>query len=369
LIFRLTPGAASAAILAAAVLAVGAVGGVPEASATPPQPQTAQSPLLEQMRAEARTVMTAAAAAGRAAEAFETYDRFYASVRTHDAALLALLAKAVLTEASGDPTSLARIPALERLARAGDARARGSLDAAAGGRNTLMPAGIEADSALARLGDAQAVDRLIQRLADETLRDKGQIIGGLTEAGAKRSASAIVPFVSDENPTNRLSAVQALARLGSREQVPALGAAFEAERHAGMRQTMAMALHSLGSDAGDALLAEIASSRIPEVRLMVLEAYFAAKSPAWTGLARQLLRSSSESARLRAASMLGLTDADAAREITQAASSASVATREVGARLLEAAGSRDLALLLKLMRDPSPIVRIHAAGAALAAAR
>ncbi|HSP91553.1 MAG TPA: HEAT repeat domain-containing protein [Vicinamibacterales bacterium] len=362
---RLTCGA-RAAVVVAAVLAAGAAGFVPAARAVPQQPQTAQSPLLEQMRAEARTVMTAAAAAGRAGEAFDTYDRFYASVKAHDAALLTLLAKAVLTEASGDPASLARIPALERLARGGDARARGSLDAAAGGRNTLMPAGIEADVALARLGDARAVDRLTARLADETLRDKGQIIGGLMEAGAKRSASALVPFLSDENPTNRLSAVQALARVGSREQVPALRAAFEAERHAGMRQTMAMALHSLGSDAGDAMLAEIASSRFPDVRLMALEAHYATKSPAWTGLARQLLRSSSEGARLRAAVMLGLTDADAARELTQAASSSNVATREVGARLLEAAGSRDLALLLKLMRDPSPIVRTHAAGAVLA---
>ena len=360
---RLTRGMGAAVSLAATLAAASGLAAAP----LPQPPQAQQSALLEQMRTDARTAMSAAAAAGRAGEALDTYDRFYASVKTHDPSLLKLAAKAVLTEASAGPASLATIPALERLARSGDLKARGSLDAAAGGRDTLMPAGIEADCALARLGDAAAIDRLVQRLADDALRDKGQIIGGLTDANVARSAYAMVPFLSDDNPTNKLSAVQALAKLGSREQIPALRAAFEAERHPGMRQTMAMALRALGSNAGDALLAEVESSRIPDVRLTALEAYYAAKSPAWTALARQLLRSSSEGARLRAAVMLGPADADALRELTQAASSANVATREVGARLIETVGSRDWALLLKLMRDPSPLVRTYAAGAVLAA--
>jgi HEAT repeat protein len=356
-----------AGALAAGVVATAAPW--PGAGVASAQARNPQSSLLEQMRAEATAVMSAAAAAGRGGEALDTYDRFFASVKAHDPALLALLAKAVLTEAAAGAGSLARIPALERLARSGDVKARGQLDAAAGGRNTLMPAGIEADCALARLGDTQAIDRLTRRLMDDALRDKGQIIGGLAEANAKQAASAIAPFIEDENPTNKLSAIQALARLGSREHVPALRATFEAERHPGMRQTMAMALHALGNSAGDALLAEIASSRIPDVRLTALEAYYATKSPAWTVLARQLLGSSSEGARLRSAVLLGPADADAQRELTQAASSSNVATREVGARLIETTGSRDVPLLLKLVRDPSPLVRTYAAGALLAGAR
>jgi HEAT repeat protein len=357
-------------VAAAAVSAAVLVSMQPARAAGQAQPPQAGPPsLLEQMRSDARLAIGAAAAAGRGGDALDTYDRFYTSVKKHDPALLALAARAVLTEASQDPASLARVPALERLARAGDAKARGQLDASAGGRNTLMPSGIEADCALARLGEGTAVDRLVQRLGDDTLRDKGIVIGCLSETGAARTAYAIVPFLQDDNPTNKLSAVQALASLGARDQVAPLRAAFEAERHAGMRQTMAMALHALGSTAGDALLAEIAASRVPDVRLMALEAYYAAKSPAWRGMATQMLTSASEGARLRAAVMLGLDNAAAARELTRAARRAHVATREVGARLLERAGSRDLTLLLKLLRDTSPLVRVYAGGAVLAGAR
>ena len=358
----------TAAAIAAAVLT--SIRPTPVGAAGQAQrPPAAQPSLVDQMRADAKNVMSAAAAAGRAGEALDTYDRFYTSVKKHDPSLLTLAARAVLAEASQDSSSLARIPALERLARAGDVRARGQLDAAAGGPNTLMPSGIEADCALARLADGPAIDRLAQRLADETQRDKGLAIGCLTEAGATRTTYAIVPYLQDDNPTNKLSAIQALAKLGARDQVAPLRAAFEAERHAGMRQTMAMALHALGSNAGDALLAEIAVSRVPDVRLTALEAYYAAKSPAWTGMAAQMLKSGSEGARLRAAVMLGPSNADATRELTLAASSSNVATREVGARLIETVGSRDWALLLKLLRDASPLVRVYAAGAVLAGAK
>jgi len=321
------------------------------------------------MRADAQLAIAAAISAGKPGEALETYDRYYTSTKRHEPALLAPVARGVLAGVASDRTSLSRLAALERLARAGDERSLGQLRAEAGGRNTLMPEGIDADCALARLGDGQAVDRLIQRLADETLRSKGQIIGSLAEAKATRAASALVPFLSDDNPTNKLSAVHALARIGSSDQVPPLRAAFEAEWHPATRQTLAMALHSLGNPAGDALLRELEVSRTPDVRLVVLEAYHAKNSPKWSPLARELLRSSSEGSRLRSAVLLGAADPDAARELARAATNTNLATREVGARLLEEAGSKDLALLVTLLHDASPVVRTHAAGAVLAAVK
>jgi len=330
------------------------------------RPGGAQPSLLEQMRSDARSAIAAAVKAGRPGEALDTYDRFSTSVKKHDLSLLAPVARGLLGAIGSDASSLARIPALERLARAGDAGARGVLEAEAGGRNTLMPAGIEADCALARLGDSPAVDRLIQRLADETLRDKGAIINGLRDAGAARAAYAIVPFLSDENPSNRLASIQALAAIGSREHIPALRAALESEYHPGTRQYLAMALHRVGSPAGDALLAQAAASQVPDVRLIAAEAYHASKSPRWRPLALELLRSSGEGARLRSAELLGIADADALRELTRAASSTNTPTREVGARLLESAGCRDATLLLTLLHDASPFVRAYAAGALLA---
>ncbi|HOG28946.1 MAG TPA: HEAT repeat domain-containing protein [Vicinamibacterales bacterium] len=354
----------------ALVMALAALLWAPAARAADPQaPGAAQPSLLDQMRSEAKSAIAAAVAAGRPGEALETYDRLFASVKKHDLALLAPVASGLLGAIASDVSSLARIPALERLARSGDAAARGLLESAAGGRNTLMPAGIEADCALARLGDSPAVDRLIRRLPEEVPRDKGAIITALKDAGAKRAAYAIVPFLGDANPSNRLAAIRALAEIGSREHVPAMRAAFEAETHAGMRQSLAMALHAVGSNAGDAVLAQAEASRVPDVQLLALEAYHASGSPRWPALARELLRSPGEGARLRAAQLLGVSDADAMRELARAASSPNTPTREVGARLLESAGCRDAALLVTLLHDASPFVRTYAAGAALAAAK
>jgi hypothetical protein len=325
--------------------------------------------LLEQMRSEARAAIASAAAARKPAEALNTYDRFFTSVGKHDLTLLVPAVNAVLADIALDPASRARILALERLARSGDMNARGQLESAAGGQNTRMPAGVEADCALARLGDSPAVDRLIGRLENEMPPDKGAIITGLKDADAKRAAYAIVPFLTDDNPSNRLAAIQALATLGSREHIAPLRAAFDAESRAFMRQSLAMALHSAGSSAGDALLAQLETASLPDSRLLAVEAYHASQSPKWTPLARQVLRSSGEGARLRAAVLLGLSDADARRELTTAAKSTNVATREVGAMLLESAGSRDTTLLVTLLRDPSPFVRTYAAGALLAGSR
>ena len=340
-----------------------------EAAGQVRQGRGVQPSLLEQMRSEARAAIAAAAAARKPSEALDTYDRFFTSVKKHDLTLLVPAVNAVLTDIALDPANRARILALERLARSGDMNARGQLESAAGGQNTLMPAGIEADCALARLGDSPAVDRLIGRLENEMPPDKGSIITGLRDADAKRAAYAIVPFLTDDNPSNRLAAIQALAKFGSREHIAALRAAFDAESHAYMRQSLAMALHSAGSNAGDALLAQLETASLPDSRLLAVEAYHASNSPKWTALARQLLRSSGEGARLRSAVLLGLSDADARRELTTAAKSTNMATREVGAMLLESAGSRDTTLLVTLLRDPSPFVRTYAAGALLAGSR
>ena len=356
-----------AAGMAGLVAAFAAVLAVPTHAQVPKAPP--EQPLFDRMRADAMAAIAASAAAGRPAEALDTYDRYFTSTRKHDGPLLAAVAKGVLWGIAAEPASLSRIGALERLARGGDARSQGQLAAEAGGRNAMMYEGIPADCALARAGDPGAADRLVLRLADNTIREASLIMSSLAEAGVKRAASAIVPFLADQNPGNREGAARALARIGSREQIAPVRAAFDAEWHPAMRQTLAMTLHCLGSTAGDELLKELESSRMPEVRLVAIEAYHATNTPRWRTMARELLRSASEGARLRSAVLLGAADPDAAKELAAAVASTNIATREVGARLLEAAGSKDLTLLVTLLHDSSPVVRTHAAGALLAATR
>ena len=343
-------------------------GALAEPSQAQPPAQGGMSALQKQMRAEVESVVRLAIQTGDARSALESYDRYYASVKAHDAALLASVSRAVLAAISADRSSPARLLALERLARAGDVRARGTLGELAGGSNTLMPQGVEADFVLARLGDGPAVDRIVGRLEDETIRDKGGLVDALVDARARRAASALVALLSDENPFNRMAAARGLASLGSSEQAGALRDALDRETEGPVKPVLAVAIKSVGSTAADATIARLEVSPVADVRLMAVEAYFNSRNPRWTTLARQLLKTGTEEARLRVAELLGEGDESARREILKAAASQNLPTREIGARLLESTGSRDLAALAPLLKDVSPVARAYAAGALIAAA-
>ena len=140
----------SGAVLAACLTTVAFAGGAP--ASADPQDQAAASALQRQMRADVESVIRLAIQNGDAKPALDSYDRYFASVKSHDPALLASLSKAVLSSIALDRSSPARYLALERLARSGDAPARGTLGELAGGANTLMPQGVEADFALGPAG-------------------------------------------------------------------------------------------------------------------------------------------------------------------------------------------------------------------------
>ena len=353
------------AVLAACLTTVAFAGGAP-ASANP-QDQAAASALQRQMRAEVESVVSLAMQSGDAKPALDSYDRYVASVKTHDAALLASVSRAVLSSIAADRSSPARLLALERLARSGDTRARETLGELAGGANTSMPQGTEADFALARLGDGPAVGRIIGRLEDETIRDKSGLVDALIDARARRASYALVALLGDENPFNRMAAARGLASLGSKADAAALGEALARETEGPVKPMLAVALTSVGSAAADARMAQFEASPVADVRLMAVEAHYHARNPRWTALARQLLKTGTEGARLRAAELLGDGDEGARREILKAAASQNLPTREIGARLLEATGSRDFAVLAPMLKDASPVTRTYAAGALLSA--
>ena len=338
-------------------------------AASPAVPATVR-PVQGQPLADTARLITESLAAGRRGEALDAYDRAVAVTGRHDAALLVPIAKNVLAEAANGGDPLLKIPAIERLARAGDHVARAQLESEAGGRNTQMAAGTEADCALARLGDSKAIDRLIYRLTDDgQARGRILVLDALTAAKAKRAAYAIGPLLREDDTASRIVAARSLAELGARDQVGELRAAFEVESRAIVRQVLAMALHSLGDSTGDGLLTQIESDSNPDVRLNAAEAYYRSRSPKWPEMAHGLLQSSSEGARLRVAELLGPADPDAHRELARAAASANVAVREVGAKLLEASGSREFGVLVTLLRDSSALARVYAAGAIVGVAR
>lgn len=345
---------------------VGAAGPMTAAAWTQ-EPQGATSALQRQMRADVEAVARLAIQSGDSTPALESYDRYYASVKAHDRALLGMVARAVLASIAADRSSPARLLALERQARAGDPRARATLDTLAGGANTLMPQGADADFVLARLGDGAAVDRIVKRLEDDAIRDKGGLVDALVDARARRTAFALVALLDDENPFNRMAAARGLAVLGSKEHAPALSEALAKETEGPVKPVLAVAIRSVGSPAANQIIAQLEASPVADVRLMAVEAYYNAKDPRWTALARQLLKTGTEGARLRAAELLGDSDAGARLEILRAAASQNLPTREIGARLLEATGSGAVDALARLLKDPSPVARAYAAGALTAA--
>lgn len=322
-----------------------------------------------QARAETQRRIRQAVSAGTPAAALEVYAGHVALTKKHDVELLQDVARALLVQVGDDQATPARVPALERLAASGSASVRQGLRQMAAAENALEPAGLAADAALGRLGDEGAIDRLIARLGDEGLRDKAGALEALVAANVRRAAYAAAALLQDGSPFNRMAAARALAVIGSREHIEPLRAALESETQSPIKPSYAVALKSLGSSAADTLFASLESSPVPDVQVQAMDAYYWAKIPQWKTLARALLRSTSEGARLRAAELLGLEDAEAKGEILRAATSTNVALREIGSRLLEATGSRDLDLLVKLLRDSSPVVRTHAAGAIMAAAR
>jgi len=299
------------------------------------------------------------------AAALEVYDAHVVFTRGHDLALLRDVARVLLDQIAADTSTPARVAALERLAAAGSDSARQTLGRLASGEHALEPSGLDADAALARLGDPRAVDRLVARLDDEGLRDKAVIVDALVSAKARRTAYALTAMLQDPNPFNRMAAARGLAVLGSREHVDPLRQALDTDSHGPIRPAYVFAIKSLGSASADADFARLEASPADDVRVQALEAYCWSNTPGWQAFARRLLQSSNDDVRLRAASLLGLDDAAARRELTSAAASPNLAVREVAVRLLEAAGVRDLERLAGWLHDPSPIVRAHAAGAVL----
>ena len=354
----------SGGLVAACILSgvAGAAPAVPPAAWEGPA-QAPSSALQRQMREEVEAVIRHSMQSGDPSQALDAYDRYFSSTKSHDSALLASVAGSVLSAIAADRSSPARLLALERLARSGDVRARGTLGELAGGANTLMPQGAEADFALARLGDGAAVDRIVKRLEDDAIRDKSGLVGALIDARARGAAFALVPLLADENPFNRMAAARGLASLGSREHAAALQAALAQETEGPVKPMLAVAIKSVGSPAADARIAQLEASPVADVRLMAAEAYYNSKNARWTALARQLVKAGPEDVRLRAAELLGSGDESARREILKAAASQNLPTREIGARLLEAAGIRDPAVLVPLLRDASPVARAYAAGA------
>ncbi len=298
---------------------------------------------------------------GKSDLALRAYDAYAASAKRQDAGLLTPLAEGAL-QILGAPTQTEtrlRAEALERLARHGRASARSDLE-----KMALSAS----DASLARLGDVKAALRLAELAASPAVQNKVPIIENLRAAKAVKQAYVLVPLLDDTNPLVQVAAAQALGALGHREALPQLRGLLEA-RVPYVRMSAAVAIARLGDRSADAQITSLLKSDSPDVRLLAVEALADGKDRGWTSVAKALLADPNGLTRLRAAELLLTAEPDAARPVlAKAASDANPVVRQEAVRVLETRAPYDVRLLRSLLADSSAWVRLHAAGALLAAA-
>jgi HEAT repeat protein len=285
-----------------------------------------------------------------------------------DAFLLEPIAIGVLEAASRSPEPDVKARALELLARLGDSDARAQLAAMASG--TASPQSL---SALARMGDGDAVKRLASRVQSGAARDVSLEIDALREGRVTSAAGIIAQALDPSRPLpTKMAAARALGELGDQSAIPKLAAALK-DPDPPVRALAAASLARLGDSRGAEVVRSFASSPVGDLRLLAVEGDAPSQpNGAWTTVATEVLKDPDPLVRLRAAGLLlqHAADPSAAQEVMrQALTDTNPAMRDAAAQRLsnvppEALG-QDLPTLRKLLRDPSVLAQVEAAGSIL----
>ena len=304
--------------------------------------------------------------------ALDTYEAWLPNVRQReDVSLLETIATNLVESLAAAPDGsdhAVRARALEILALLGDRNATARLSSMVASGGTA-----QSDAALARLGDAAAVARLAGRVKNGAGRDVSDAIDALSEGGVKTAAGVIAGALDPARPLpTKMAAARALGRLGDPAFVPQLKLALK-DPDPPVRVMAAAALAQLGDDSSADLMRTYANSPVGDLRLIAVEAGASANpSGQWVGVATGVLQDADPLVRLRAAELLLQYAADpgAAGEVfAQALGDTNPAMRHAAAQRLDrlpaGALERDLPTLRTLLRDPSPLVRLEAAGGIL----
>ncbi len=304
--------------------------------------------------------------------ALDTYEAWLPNVRQRDdVSLLETIAtnlvESLATAPDGSDDAV-RPRALEILALLGDRNATARLSSMVASSGTA-----QSDAALARLGDAAAVTRLAGRVKNGAGRDVSDAIDALGDGGVKTAAGVIAGALDPTRPLpTKMAAARALGKLGDPAFVPQLKLALK-DPDPPVRVMAAAALAQLGDDSTADLMRTYANSPVGDLRLIAVEAGASANpSGEWVGVASGVLQDPDPLVRLRAAELLLQYAADpgAAGDVfAQALGDTNPAMRHAAARRLDrlpaGALERDLPTLRKLLRDPSPLVQLEAAGGIL----
>jgi HEAT repeat protein len=295
---------------------------------------------------------------GGAMTALATYEQWLGT-RKDEPIFLRRIASALLAWfARPGIESSVRVEALKALVADGDPTARAAIvdSAKAGNEGDLR--------GLAQLGNASAIDQFVARMR-ATKGPKWRDLAVLGETKSPRVLTPLIDVLSDPDPQNQQAAIDALGRLGLPEAVPHLRPLLKDPR-SGIRTSAAGALFRLGDVSGASILYDM--TRHEEASVRMSAASFLASQPdaAWRRLVQSLVTDNDPIIRLDAARLLAREDPDAARAMfdTLLNDPNPVIREEAGVAEARTVSS-DLAVLRRLLRHPSELVRVHAANRVL----
>ncbi|MBA3886382.1 MAG: HEAT repeat domain-containing protein [Acidobacteria bacterium] len=294
---------------------------------------------------------------GGALNAYETW-----LLRRHeDAYLLAPVAKATVRQIAESGDLDLRIRALEILARAGDPDAPDALQ----GLRVSGQGAIATAAALARLGSIAATGELISMAAMDTAADRSAVAAALATAGPA-AVPALTSMLSSPRAPERAAAVKALGTAAAANAVEQIRPLMR-DSDPFVRSTTAVTLARLGDAEGEAVTLRMLDIDVPEIQLMAAEAW-SGQPGAWMSVVAPLLDNMDGTIRLQAARLMAPVDpAAAGRALAAAASDENPGIRAEALRTAHdvatsEAGLLETSQLRRLLRDPDPAVRLHAAG-------
>ncbi len=296
--------------------------------------------------------------------ALDEYERWFTLIRIEDPMLLQSVAVATLEQISTGKDTVLALQSLEYLADAGIAGSRQRLQARRNAQNARA-----VDAALARLGDRDAVGRLIA--GAESAADAGAAGVEMVAAAGTSAIPALQRLLASPAGPTRAAAIRALGKLDARQALDEIRSRLTTDADPLVRAWAAVALARMGDSEGERQVAQMLGSPVHDLRLVAAEAYADRGTGPWLDAIRPLLTDQSGLTRLMAAELVALVDPDAAQAVlAKAADDPNPVVRAEATRILAEApvvspDSADWKSLRLRLRDAEAPIRLHAAGAIL----
>jgi hypothetical protein len=291
------------------------------------------------------------------------YEAWLGTRSLEDGYLLRRAALALLWDAAAKPE--VALDALELLAADGDAEARAQL------ARRMMAGGLGETRALARMGDANAVRRLIDQVRNAPGSKMFQI-EALIQSRSPLAVSPLRELLNDRNrPEHVAAAADGLGTLGAREAIPELRRLYEDAAQLPFVRTMAAAgLFKMKDMTGLPLLQQQLTSEFGAIRSHTAQLMASAPDATWQRVVRDLVSDADPSVRVQAASLIAPYDLELARQaLVGLMADSNPAIRSLAAKATVQRVATDFGSIRRLLHAEDAAVQVAAAGRLLELAR